>query len=641
MGFNQLSLLLSSTLFLQALAAPANHVRAATPSVTIASGVVVGATSAPGANTYLGIPFAKSPPERFSPPQAPASWSTPLTATAFKPACIQQFSDSGNAQTLQKAIFGNPTGPLTAESEDCLYLNVFTPPTATPTSKKAVMFWIFPGNLQFGTASLPIYDGSTLAVAQDVVVVTINYRTNIFGFSNSPEVATGSQNAGYLDQRFALQWVQDNIASFGGDPKRVTIFGESAGGESVKQLLANPPSPLPFAAAIMESQQSLLLGSGLDSYNKVLKQFSCADIACLRKVDATAIKAYIESAALVFPPVAGDGTATKDVRPSISGKTWPKIPVMIGTTLNEARAFLAVDGMNDGSGAMSDALSMVGITDAATKNSILSKYALQGFNDPYILADRIITDAVFTCTTSTLASYLASNGYTAYRYRYDPSFASTSIFANAGSYHTSEIPSVFGTYGQYAKWGAASAQQTKLSSWMQGVWGRFAKNPAGGVGWTKAVESFNVPANGTFSINNAPGNSLLASYHNFSKTCTNIHGDFIDTIVWACCSNMNGGWSQNRFRLGQCLENRRGKLVARRDGRFWRTCQDCGFKYPDRATIYSCRCWPKPTAGVEHKLLDTEIDLVGTLSISDFYLLDEFSRIPSWAMSGVSWYALE
>ncbi|KAF5523652.1 hypothetical protein CGCA056_v004230 [Colletotrichum aenigma] len=124
-----------------------------------------------------------------------------------------------------------------------------------------------------------------------------------------------------------------------------------------------------------------------------------------------------------------------------------------------------------------------------------------------------------------------------------------------------------------------------------------------------AVESFNVSANGNFSINDAPGNQLLASNHNFSKSCTNIHGDFIDTIVWACCSDMNGGWSQNRFRLGQCLENRRGKLVARRDGRFWRTCQDCDFKDPDRATMYSCRCWPKPTTGVEHKLVDTEIDL--------------------------------
>lgn len=114
------------------------------------------------------------------------------------------------------------------------------------------MFWLFPGNLQFGTASLPIYDGGSLAVSQDVVVVTANYRTNIFGFSNSPEVPFGSQNAGFLDQRLALRWVRENIARFGGDPSRVTVFGESAGGESVKQLLANPPSPLPFSAAIMQ-----------------------------------------------------------------------------------------------------------------------------------------------------------------------------------------------------------------------------------------------------------------------------------------------------------------------------------------------------------------------------------------------------
>uniref|UniRef100_L2G5Z0 Cyanovirin-N domain-containing protein n=1 Tax=Colletotrichum fructicola (strain Nara gc5) TaxID=1213859 RepID=L2G5Z0_COLFN len=100
------------------------------------------------------------------------------------------------------------------------------------------------------------------------------------------------------------------------------------------------------------------------------------------------------------------------------------------------------------------------------------------------------------------------------------------------------------------------------------------------------VESFNVSANGNFSINDALGNQLLASNHNFSKTCTNIHGDFIDTIVWACCSNMNGSWFQNRFHLGQCLENRRGNLVAASGA-------------PART----------PTAGVEHKLVDTEIDL--------------------------------
>lgn len=267
------------------------------------------------------------------------------------------------------------------------------------------------GNLQFGTASLPIYDGSSLAISQDVVVVTINYRTNskcislrhlsggcrltvslVFGFSSSPEVPTGSQNSGFLDQRFALRWVQDNIATFGGDPSRVTIFGESAGGESVKQLLANPPSPLPFSAAIMQSQQSLLVGSGSDSYKKVLKQFACdkapSPIACLRLLPATDIKAYIESAALVFPPVNGDGTSVSDVRGSITSKKWPKIPVLIGTTLNEARVFLAVENNADGASALDSALSKVGISSTATKNSVLAGYSAKGVKDLYAVADR-------------------------------------------------------------------------------------------------------------------------------------------------------------------------------------------------------------------------------------------------------------
>ncbi|KAL0936343.1 para-nitrobenzyl esterase (carboxylesterase) [Colletotrichum truncatum] len=482
-------LLLSATLFLQASALPAAN---AVPTVTIDSGVIVGTTAQPVnqagptgyANAYLGVPFAKSPPERFSPPQAAPAWSLPLTAQAFKPACIQQFTNRGDAQVRQKQYFGNPTGALTEESEDCLYLNVFSPPSASSTNTKAVMFWIFPGNLQFGTASLPIYDGSSLAVSQDVVVVTINYRTNIFGFSNSPEIPTGSQNSGYLDQRFALKWVQDNIAKFGGDPSRVTIFGESAGGESVKQLLANPPSPLPFSAAIMQSQQSMLIGSGSESYQKVLKNFKCdtasSPIACLREISATDLKAYIESEALVFPPVNGDGTSVSDVRSSISSKKWPNIPVLLGTNLNEGRVFLAVEGVKD---PMASAMSLVGINSSTTKKSVLDKYT--AFTDPNVISDRIITDAIFTCTTSTLSNYLARYGYTAYRYRYDASFASTDIFKNAGAYHTSEIPSVFGTYPLYSKFGSVTDQQIKLSSYMQKLWSGFAKKPSDGMAWPK------------------------------------------------------------------------------------------------------------------------------------------------------------
>lgn len=148
MAQSTLKSLLTCLLFsATALAAPA----AVDPTVTISAGTVIGTAIKPAnqpsltasANAYLGVPFAKSPPERFSPPQAASPWSAPLQAQAVKPACIQQFSSSGQTQALTKQYFNNPNGPAPAESEDCLYLNVYTPPGVTPDSKKAVMFWLF------------------------------------------------------------------------------------------------------------------------------------------------------------------------------------------------------------------------------------------------------------------------------------------------------------------------------------------------------------------------------------------------------------------------------------------------------------------------------------------------------------------
>ncbi|KAF2035410.1 liver carboxylesterase 1 precursor [Setomelanomma holmii] len=486
--------LLCSSVY-QVLSAPAAAVTPPGPTVTISSGIVEGTTIklanqpsvTAAANAYLGVPFAQSPPERFSPPQAASSWSFPLQAKALKPACIQQFSGSGNTQALTKQFFNNPLNPPPEESEDCLYLNIYTPPGVTSTSKKAVMFWIFGGNLQFGTGELAFYDGSSLAITQDVVVVTINYRTNIFGFSNSPEVPFRSQNSGFLDQRFALQWVQNNIAQFGGDPSRVMIFGESAGGESVKQLLANPPSPLPFSSAILESQNAVLTGNGLENYKQVLNNFNCADIVCLRKVSATDIKSYIESQSLAFPPVNGDGTAVSDVRASITSRKWANVPAMLGSNLNEARVFLAVLGLSDGTTALNTVFDQLNITSDAVKNTIISQYAAQGITDVLELLDRIVTDLVFTCTTSSLANYLALAGYTTYRYRYDGVFSTVSTFPNAGAYHTAEIPEVFGTYPLSNQFGTATQQQIDLSAFMQKTWANFAKNPSGGVGWPEVL----------------------------------------------------------------------------------------------------------------------------------------------------------
>jgi acetylcholinesterase/carboxylesterase 2 len=195
-----------------AAAAPAAGTPPANPTVTIASGIIVGTATQVSnqptvtgyANAYLGVPYA-SPPLRFAPPTAPQPYQT-LTAQTLPPSCLQEFF-SGEAGERVRAYFNNPGLPAPAESEDCLYLNVFAPQSASPTNLKSVLFWIYGGNLAFGTASLAYYNGSSLAVNEDVVVVAINYRTNIFGFSNSPEIPVDSQNSGFLDQRFALQWV--------------------------------------------------------------------------------------------------------------------------------------------------------------------------------------------------------------------------------------------------------------------------------------------------------------------------------------------------------------------------------------------------------------------------------------------------
>lgn len=311
----------------------------------------------------------------------------------------------------------------------------------------------------------------------------------------------------------------------------MTLFGESAGGESVKQLLANPPSPRPFSAAIVQSQNALFTGSGLLSYKQVLANFGCKDIACLRGVDALAIKSYIEAKSLAFPPVNGDGTSIDDVRGSIITRKWAKVPTLIGSNLNEGRAFLAEAGLDNGTEAIDGALATVGITDNNVRRSILALYAAQGVNDLYVIADRyvrpsfliktrqltpksrIVTDLAFTCSTSTLTSFLNFNGYTTYRYRYDASFPTTSLFDNAGAYHTAEIPSVFGTYPVSNQFGTVTPQQIALSAFMQKTWAGFAKNPAGGVGWARVGSAFGQEL-GLLGSNGGSGvkviNSLLA-----------------------------------------------------------------------------------------------------------------------------------
>nr|XP_042133150.1 pyrethroid hydrolase Ces2e-like isoform X2 [Peromyscus maniculatus bairdii] len=207
-------------------------------------------------HTFLGIPFAKPPVGllRFAPPEPPELWNGVRDGTSYPAMCLQNITIMNS---VSETMFKGTTPPPLSMSEDCLYLNIYSPAHASEGSNLPVMVWIHGGGLALGLAS--VYDGSKLAAIEDMVVVTIQYRLGVLGyFSTGDEHARG--NWGYLDQVAALRWVQQNIAYFGGNPDQVTIFGESAGSLSVSSLVLSPLSKGLFHGAIMESGVATMPG---------------------------------------------------------------------------------------------------------------------------------------------------------------------------------------------------------------------------------------------------------------------------------------------------------------------------------------------------------------------------------------------
>ncbi|KAF7207239.1 acetylcholinesterase [Nothobranchius furzeri] len=206
----------------------------------------------PGQNyvtAFLGIPFGEAPvgKRRFRPAEPKRPWSGVFEANAYPKACYQ-FVDT-SFPGFQGSEMWNPNREM---SEDCLYLNVWVPSSPRPHNL-TVMVWIYGGGFYSGSSSLDVYDGRYLAHTETVIVVSMNYRIGAFGFLALHGSSEAPGNVGLLDQRMALQWVQDNIHFFGGNPKQVTIFGESAGGASVGFHLLSPGSRPLFTRAILQS----------------------------------------------------------------------------------------------------------------------------------------------------------------------------------------------------------------------------------------------------------------------------------------------------------------------------------------------------------------------------------------------------
>lgn len=259
---------------------------AAAQVVRTANGRVEGTTTPAGVRVFKGIPYAAPPVRdlRWKPPQPATSWEGVRPADRFGPQC------------MQKPIFGDMMFRSEGMSEDCLYLNVWTP-DASPDARLPVLVYFYGGGFVAGDGSEPRYDGASMA-QKGIVAVTLNYRLGIFGFFSHPELSEesphgASGNYGLLDQAQALRWVQENIAAFGGDPARVTIAGESAGSTSVSAQMASPLSKDLIAGAIGESGSILgtlppvSLADGEANGARFAQTVGAASLAELRAIPST------------------------------------------------------------------------------------------------------------------------------------------------------------------------------------------------------------------------------------------------------------------------------------------------------------------------------------------------------------------
>lgn len=298
---------------------------------------------------FLGIPYAQPPVGdlRFAAPRAlENATGNMIIAGNFSMDCMQFVGGGIGGATPQLRAYGEAMGGGSesaphAYGEDCLSLNVWS--KASGPKSKAVMVWIYGGGFSTGTSNAPFYNGNRLAQDEEVIVVSMNYRINIFGFPGAPGLP--HQNVGLLDQRLAVEWVKDNIAAFGGDPNRITIFGESAGGSAV-DLYAFAFTDDPIVNGFI-AQSGSAVSSPRPPLNEtpwyaVSAAMGCggaeagsATVDCMRKRDAQNITntfGRISGGAISsgFGPAADEKLVFSDVQArSTSGKFIKKVPILL------------------------------------------------------------------------------------------------------------------------------------------------------------------------------------------------------------------------------------------------------------------------------------------------------------------------
>jgi para-nitrobenzyl esterase len=452
---------------------PATHGNAgAMPVLTLADGAVRGETTG-SADEFLGIPYAAAPigPLRWRPPQPTVRWSGERDATEFAPHCAQPASPFG----------------LASSSEDCLYLNVFA-----PTGRKhgdddlPVMVWIHGGGWVVGESD--DYDPTKL-VADGAVVVTINYRLGALGFLAHPALADhpgGSSGAyGLMDQQAALRWVKHNIRKFGGDPRKVTIAGESAGGLSVLAHVASPGSHGLFARAIVQSGAGLTQ-TPLDKAETAGEAFAakagCASqtAACLRGLPVSVIQANDIASLSGYTPGVVDGEVLKQsIGTALASGQFNRVPIINGTNHDEARLFTAVSELQGAPVTAANYEAMIASTmgvSAGVAAAIAAQYPLSAYPSPAVAISAIGTDAIFTCPALELDNS-ASKFVPTFAYEFNDENAPQRFLPPVsfpyGAAHASELQYLFDLPAAPIA-GPLTAQQQSLATAMRRYWAHVA-----------------------------------------------------------------------------------------------------------------------------------------------------------------------
>ncbi|KAI4154055.1 MAG: hypothetical protein LQ340_001929 [Diploschistes diacapsis] len=452
------------------------------PTVQTSSGNVTGIINVgqPDVRQYLGIPFAQPPVKalRWEPPQKlpQSAASRTVRATRLPPSCPQYLTTRGDSvyknDVLQFNLQGlNVTG---ATSEDCLTLSLWAPAAneekrdaAGGRSLLPVLIFMYGGGFSTGGENVPYQlPPHWVQRTQDHIVVSFNYRLNIFGFPNAAGLK--EQNLGTLDQRMAVEWLLQNIQHFGGDPSRMTLWGQSAGAGSVDFYNYAYYSDPIVNGLIMDSGTAFLTSLSSDlghsNFSFVASKVGCpglstepqAQLSCMRKVPASAIEAFVQqyqdngtSPGISFVPISDNQTIFSNYTNRAMEGKLAKIPAIVGNNAQDGVPFAPYN-------------------QAGPNETIVAKALL----------------SIFFCPATETVRLRNVNKLPTFRYVYAGNFSNISPRPWMGAYHSAELPLLFGTFDNFRGTGPDLENQTSIA--LQDAWVAFAKdgvNGLEGTGW--------------------------------------------------------------------------------------------------------------------------------------------------------------